>query len=81
LTSRAERIRLDAAVRRQHFLARLALRAIGDYQASTAAGPRVCAYDESCSNYAARQIRERGLVRGGVAAFRRYRTCTVDTAR
>jgi putative component of membrane protein insertase Oxa1/YidC/SpoIIIJ protein YidD len=68
-------------VRRQHFFAGLALRAIGDYQAHTAARPRVCAYDESCSNYAARQIRDRGLIRGGWDAFRRYRTCSVDAAR
>jgi putative component of membrane protein insertase Oxa1/YidC/SpoIIIJ protein YidD len=81
LTSRGEKIRLDAAVRRQHFLARLALRAIARYQTRTATRPRVCAYDESCSNYAARQIRERGLIRGGWNAFRRYGTCTVDAAR
>jgi putative component of membrane protein insertase Oxa1/YidC/SpoIIIJ protein YidD len=74
-------IRLGAAVRRQHFFAGFALRAIADYQARTATRPRVCAYDESCSNYAARQIRERGLIRGGWDAFRRYRTCTVDAAR
>ena len=67
-------------MRRQHFFAKLALRAIAGYQVRTAQRPRICAYDESCSNYAARQIRERGLIRGGWSAFRRYRTCTVDAA-
>jgi uncharacterized protein len=41
---------------------------------------RRCAYDESCSAYALRQLTERGLVRGGLAALRRYRTCNADMA-
>jgi putative component of membrane protein insertase Oxa1/YidC/SpoIIIJ protein YidD len=39
-----------------------------------------CAYDESCSEYALRQLRERGLVRGAWAAYRRYRSCDSATA-
>ena len=50
-------------------LARLALRAIRDYQLVNAGRPKVCAYDESCSNYALRQIRERGLPRGAWSNF------------
>lgn len=42
--------------------------------------PPACAYDETCSEYAQRQLREQGLVRGGLAAFRRYRTCDAVTA-
>jgi putative component of membrane protein insertase Oxa1/YidC/SpoIIIJ protein YidD len=61
--------------------ARVALRAIRDYQLVNAGRPRVCAYDETCSSYAVRQILNRGLMRGGWAAFRRFRTCTVEASR
>jgi putative component of membrane protein insertase Oxa1/YidC/SpoIIIJ protein YidD len=65
----------------QRFFARLAFRAILDYQRLNAGRPRRCVYDETCSSYALREIGERGLVRGGWAAFRRYRTCSVAAAR
>jgi putative component of membrane protein insertase Oxa1/YidC/SpoIIIJ protein YidD len=42
--------------------------------------PRRCAYPETCSEYALRQLTEQGFLRGGLAAVRRYRSCTAATA-
>jgi putative component of membrane protein insertase Oxa1/YidC/SpoIIIJ protein YidD len=41
--------------------------------------PPSCIYKESCSEYALRQLAERGPVAGSFAAFRRCRTCTAAT--
>jgi putative component of membrane protein insertase Oxa1/YidC/SpoIIIJ protein YidD len=64
-------------VRRQRLHLRLALRLISEYQARTSMQPPTCVYDESCSSYASRAVQERGLVLGGIAAWKRYRTCSV----
>ena len=58
----------------------LGLAAIRFYKRNLSGGPRRCLYSESCSDFAARRIAERGLVLGGLDAWRRYRTCAV-TAR
>jgi putative component of membrane protein insertase Oxa1/YidC/SpoIIIJ protein YidD len=55
------------------------VRLIAEYQTHER-GVRMCVYEESCSEYAIRRLHERGLVRGSVDAYRRYRTCTVDAA-
>lgn len=67
-------------MRRQRLFVRLALRLIAAYQMQSARAAPMCSYDESCSSYAMRRLRERGLVRGGIDAYRRYRTCTAAEA-
>jgi putative component of membrane protein insertase Oxa1/YidC/SpoIIIJ protein YidD len=68
-------------MRRPHPLLCIAVALIGLYRShvSSRVGA-TCAYEESCSDYALRQLRERGLVRGLWAAYRRYRTCDAATA-
>jgi putative component of membrane protein insertase Oxa1/YidC/SpoIIIJ protein YidD len=56
----------------------LGLAAIGFYKRNFSGGARRCMYPESCSDFAARRIRERGLVLGGAEAWRRYRGCAVS---
>ena len=74
------RVRL-AVVKRRGPLLELAIAGISFYRDRVSSRlPRRCAYDETCSAYALRQLTERGLVRGGIAALRRYRTCNVETA-
>lgn len=38
-------------------------------------GPRICRYNESCSNYAIRIIKEKGVVKGIVLSFLRLLSC------
>jgi uncharacterized protein len=62
-------------------LLRLAMAGVSLYRERVSSQlPRRCAYEETCSAYALRQLAERGLVRGGIAALRRYRTCTAEAA-
>ena len=57
----------------------LGLAAIGFYKRNFSGGARRCMHAESCSDFAARRIGERGLVLGGLEAWRRYRGCAVTS--
>ena len=57
----------------------LGLAAIGFYKRNLSGGAPRCLYPESCSDFAARRIAERGLVLGGLEAWRRYRGCAVTS--
>jgi len=81
LTPGEELETLVTIVRRQNPFLRAAAGAVALYRERISPRlPRTCAYDETCSEYALRQLTERGLMRGGWAAFRRYRNCTAATA-
>jgi putative membrane protein insertion efficiency factor len=69
------------AMRRQRPLTYLAISLVETYQERISSQlPARCAYSETCSQYAVRQLSEHGFVRGGWAAYRRYRRCDAAAA-